>query len=53
MGEIYDFIIERYGGDLLIYTHENNYYLTNSNIEEFFLPLDEWRELQINKILNG
>ena len=53
IGKIYDFVMERYGGDLPVFTHKNSYYLSTANIDDFFIPLDEWRELRINKILEN
>jgi hypothetical protein len=32
---------------------DQNYLLSYQEIKDFFLPLEEWRELQINKILEN
>jgi hypothetical protein len=34
------------------YTHTREFALSEYEINEFFIPLEEWRELQINKILD-
>ena len=52
IGKIYDFIKDSHPGVIYDYKHNNVYYLSQKEMEEFFMPLNEWREQQINKILD-
>ena len=52
IGAIYDFKIN--SDYIFKYTLPiNNYSLTEKEINTFFIRLDQWRNQQINKILNG
>ena len=52
VGKIYDFVKGNHPGVIYDYKHNNVYYLSQKELEEFFMPLSEWREQIINKILD-
>ena len=53
LGKIYEFLLEKEFKYLPIYNYKNKYYFACYELEDFFIPLEEWRENQIDKILNN
>lgn len=53
VGEIYEFIVERDRWSLHVFIHDNTYFFDIIEIEEFFIPLSEWREQRISKLLEN
>jgi hypothetical protein len=48
----YDFTISIDEDEYYNHIHTNDFSLCEFEIKEFFIPLSEWREQQINKILD-
>ena len=51
IGKIYNFTIDSLGSRYT-FIHDK-YFFDLDEINNFFIPLDEWRELRINKILEN
>jgi len=54
VGKIYDFEVCSDIGTGVVYVFKHNtvYFLSHKEMEDFFIPLSDWREQQINKILD-
>jgi len=50
--KIYEFNKDSHHGVEYIFIHNSLYFLSQKEMEEFFMPLSECREQQINKILD-